>query len=257
MRKNNAKLLSVALAIIMVAGMFSFVWAETSELTFTALDKPMDFAELTEVDISKDCTIDIALPDTGHCKILLVPANKKIHYLSDGLISAEGTYQIPKKIGSDQIKKAFIVPKELEEDGDVVHTPNVTSWYVYENATIKWNLLDTSVNIDFDVVDIAKVTGIKFTLTDEDGNAFTRYSTGGNLVTLLKDCAVYWDSSAENYLNVTGDRVLSCAFRYRAEADDNGYWESSACTLDVPEMPTTLKVEIETTGKAYSAVFDL
>ena len=133
------------------------------------------------------------------------------------------------------------------DGGDIVHAPTITSWYDGGNGT---RLLDTSVNIDFDQVKIADVDKITFILKDGDEVLGTAVSKGENLETLLEDCASYWatvenpEEYYDSYLDVKGDRIISCAFATRTEENDNGYWVRSACTATDGVVPDGLEVRV-------------
>ncbi|MBO5884423.1 MAG: hypothetical protein J6Q51_01360 [Clostridia bacterium] len=140
---------------------------------------------------------------------------------------------------------------ERFDGGTKLYNAKISSWY---DGTDGVKYLDTSVKINFDEMEISKIEKITFELYQDDillGNAI---SQGENLVTLLKDCANYWDKSSDTYLEVTGKRVLSCAFRPREKEGDNGYWIRSKCTVSTDLIPNKLivrvlldKVEFETT----------
>lgn len=66
---------------------------------------------------------------------------------------------------------------------------------------------------------------------------WTRISAGGNLQTLLKDAAQYWKQTAETYLNVTGKRTLSAAFKNRVAEEDNDFWISSPLNITNETVP--------------------
>ena len=94
----------------------------------------------------------------------------------------------------------------------------ITSWYGADNA-----FLDTSVNINFDNIDISEIKSVKFSLYNDEVLLGTKVSTGSNLVTLLKDSAQYWGQTEATYKNVKGLRILSSAFKTSDKVVD-GYW---------------------------------
>lgn len=125
-------------------------------------------------------------------------------------------------------------------DETKVHTANITSWYPYEGV----DYLDTSVNINFDNVDIAEIDRITIELYQDDELLGNAISEGDNLVTLWKDCARYWEATAETYLEVKGDRTVSCAFTTRAEEEDNGFWVRSECSATPETTPNKLVAKV-------------
>lgn len=131
------------------------------------------------------------------------------------------------------------------DGGTKVHAVTVTSWYSDDTY------LDTSVNINFDEVKIADVTKVEFIAYVDGKVVGNAVSEGKNLVTLLKDCAQYWEQTAATYLETTGDRTMSCAFKTRTAEEDNGYWVRSACTLSAPTLPTQLKVIVTVDKTPY------
>lgn len=126
------------------------------------------------------------------------------------------------------------------DGGTKVHTPTITNWYTYENV----KYLDTSVNINFSEIKVADIKRITFELYKDDTLLGNAVSEGKNLETLLKDCAQYWDKTADTYTEVTGDRVLSCAFKERTEKEDNGFWVRSKCTATESNTGNVLKVKV-------------
>ena len=129
---------------------------------------------------------------------------------------------------------------QTQDGGTKVHAATITSWYEYEGV----NYLDTSVNINFDEVSISNVKKITFEIYNENTLLGNAVSEGENLVNLLKDAAQYWEQTADTYLEVTGDRILSCAFKNRTEQADNGYWVRSKCTATENEIPDKLVVKV-------------
>ena len=139
---------------------------------------------------------------------------------------------------------------EQLDGGTKLFNANISSWYDGVDG-VKY--LDTSVKINFDEIQISEIKKITFELYQDDTFLGNAISQDENLVSLLKDCANYWDKSSEEYLQVKGTRVLSCAFRQREESGDNGYWLRSKCTADINSIPNKLivrvlldKVEFET-----------
>ncbi|MGN1212998.1 MAG: hypothetical protein ACI4TZ_03045, partial [Christensenellales bacterium] len=133
------------------------------------------------------------------------------------------------------------------EDLSKVHSATITNWYEYSGE----NYIDTSVNINFDEIDIAKIDKVVFEIYKDNEVVGSAVSENDNLTTLLKDCAQYWDKTADTYLEVTGDRTMSCAFKTRTEANDNGYWVRSKCSLQNPELPTKLVVSVFVENTKY------
>ena len=131
-------------------------------------------------------------------------------------------------------------PLQKQDGGTKVHMPTITSWYEYEQESY----LDTSVNINFDEIKIADIKKITFELYDGETLLGNAVSEGNNLVSLLKDAANYWEQTEERYLDVTGDRTLSCAFKTRTEQADNGFWVRSKCTATPEEVPDGLIVKV-------------
>ena len=134
-----------------------------------------------------------------------------------------------------------------KDGGTLVHTPTITNWYEYESE----QYLDTSININFDEINIEDITKITFELYDGDTLLGNAVSEGENLETLLKDCAQYWGATAETYTEVTGDRTLSCAFQPRTESEDNGFWVRSECTAVTTEVPDKLVVKVVVDNVEY------
>lgn len=134
------------------------------------------------------------------------------------------------------------------DGGTIVHEATITNWYDYNSESY----LDTSVNIDFDQIKVEDIKKIEFTIYVENEVAGTAVSEGENLTTLLKDCAQYWDKTAETYTEVTGDRTISCAFKTRLQSEDNGFWVRSASSITSPTIPTQLKVVVETNSTRYT-----
>ena len=129
---------------------------------------------------------------------------------------------------------------ETKDGGTTVHNATITSWYEYENE----KYLDTSVNINFDDVKITEVKKVTFELYNGDTLLGNAVSEGKNLEKLLKDCAQYWDKTADTYTEVTGDRIMSCAFKTRTESSDNGFWVRSKCTATESSVPEKLVVKV-------------
>ena len=125
-------------------------------------------------------------------------------------------------------------------DETKVHLANITSWYDYEGT----QYLDTSVNINFDNLDIADIEKITFELYQDDELLGNAVSEGENLTTLLKDCAQYWDETEDTYLEVKGDRTISNAFTTRTEEEDNGFWVRSECSATPDSVPNHLVVKV-------------
>lgn len=124
------------------------------------------------------------------------------------------------------------------ELGTKLSSATITSWYGTENQ-----YLDTSVNIDFDQIDIENIVSVKFTLANDDAVLGTAISEGENLATLLADCEQYWNNTGD-YKDTTGVRTMSCAFSNRTTESDNGYWVRSACSATNASVPSDLKVEV-------------
>lgn len=138
-----------------------------------------------------------------------------------------------------------------ETDETKVHTANITSWYDYEET----KYLDTSVNINFDNLDIADIDKITFELYQDEELLGNAVSEGENLVTLLKNCAQYWEQTADTYLEVKGDRIISCAFTTRAEEEDNGYWVRSECSATPDSTPNRLVAKVLVGDVEYIAEY--
>lgn len=130
---------------------------------------------------------------------------------------------------------------ERLDGGTKLYNANISSWY---DGTDGVKYLDTSVKINFDEINISEIKKITFELYQDNTLLGNAISQGENLITLLKDCANYWDKSSETYLEVTGERVLSCAFRPREQKGDNGYWIRSKCTATVDVVPNKLMVRV-------------
>ena len=139
-----------------------------------------------------------------------------------------------------------------EVDETKVHTANITSWYDYEGT----QYLDTSVNINFDNLDIADIERITIELYQDDQLLGNAVSEGDNLVTLFKDCAQYWEATAATYLEVKGDRIISCAFTTRDEENDNGFWVRSECSATPASVPNKLIVKVLAGSTEYLAEYE-
>lgn len=125
-------------------------------------------------------------------------------------------------------------------NADMVYGATITSWYGSDNQ-----YLDTSVNFNFDNINISDIDMITFELYQGNELLGNAISTGNNLVTLFEDCAQYWEiETDETYLDVSGNRTLSCAFSTRTEANDNGYWVRSTCTATSDNTPNRLIVKV-------------
>lgn len=138
-----------------------------------------------------------------------------------------------------------------ETDETKVHSANITSWYEYDGA----QYLDTSVNINFDNLNIADIDKITFELYQDDQLLGDAVSEGDNLVTLLKDCAQYWEQTEDTYLEVKGDRTISCAFTTRTETNDNGFWVRSECSATPENVPNKLVVKVLVGDVEYVAEY--
>lgn len=139
------------------------------------------------------------------------------------------------------------------EDDTIVHSATVTSWWDY---TVDARGLDTSVNINFDNLDIQDIDRITFEIYDEEALLGNAISEGDNLTNLLKECAQYWDASEDTYLEVKGDRILSCAFLTLDEETDDEMWVRSACSLTEPELPTKLVVKVLAGNNEYISTYE-
>lgn len=128
-----------------------------------------------------------------------------------------------------------------KEDETKVHSAVVTSWW---QAQEDRKGLDTSVNINFDNLNIEDIDKITFEIYQDDEIIGSAVSEGENLTNLLKDCAQYWDETEETYLEVTGDRTISCAFFTLNEEENDDFWVRSACSIEEPEVPTNLIVKV-------------
>lgn len=141
---------------------------------------------------------------------------------------------------------------ETLDGGTKLFGANITSWYEGSD-NVKY--LDTSVTINFDEIDISEISKIKFELYQDDTLLGNAVSEGNNLISLLKNCANYWGKDEDTYLEVVGERILSCAFRPREESGDNGYWIRSKCTASVNSVPNGLKVTITLDDIAYETSY--
>ena len=137
--------------------------------------------------------------------------------------------------------------------------PSMTSWYPIGGE----NYLDTSVNIDFDKIDIESIEEIKFEVFDDTDLVGSAVSSGDELVNLFRDCDQYWNQGAgdDGWKDTTGKWPLSCAFKYRAQDDDvndNQYWDRSAFKVDAysVDQPTKLSVAVKTTEGEYRTTGD-
>ncbi|MGI1659841.1 MAG: cell wall-binding repeat-containing protein [Desulfitobacterium sp.] len=157
-----------------------------------------------------------------------------------------------KQIVSDAGNVEIVAPNYsiFIKDVSKVFGANITSWYGEGNQ-----LLDTSVNFDFDIINVSDIDSIKFSLCNNDELLGTRLSTGANLVTLLKDCAQYWEKTADTYTKVKGKRTMSAAFSTRTEQNDNSYWISSPCTATNAYIPNRLVVEVFVDNVTYTATY--
>ena len=139
-----------------------------------------------------------------------------------------------------------------KDGGTLVHTPTITNWYEYEGE----QYLDTSITINFDEINVEDIKKITFELYNDDTLLGNAVSEGENLVTLLKDCAQYWEATADTYTEVTGNRILSCAFQPRTETEDNGFWVRSKCTAVVDEVPNKLVVKVVVDNIEYESTLE-
>lgn len=132
---------------------------------------------------------------------------------------------------------------------DAVYGANITSWYPIGDKMY----LDTSINFDFDKFNIEDIQWIRFSLMDENNLIIAqRFSTNKNLDTLLSDAAQYWGRDYGDYADMTGIRILSCAFTSR-HGGNNGYWVSSGAELDVNVIPAKLLVQVKINEHIYTS----
>lgn len=152
-----------------------------------------------------------------------------------------GTISDIKQIVSDKGGVTITAPNYQIFINDVskVFGANITGWYGEDNA-----YLDTSVNFNFDSIQITDINSVKFSLYQNGILMGTALSNGENLVNLLKDCAQYWEKTADTYTEVKGIRIMSSAFKNRTEANDNGYWLRSECAATNTSIPNGLVVEV-------------
>lgn len=130
-----------------------------------------------------------------------------------------------------------ITPKN---DATILYGANYTNWYEYNSE----NYLDTSVTINFDKIKVEDIDKVTFEIYNGETLLGNAVSKGNNLETLLKDCAQYWDKTADTYLEVKGARIMSCAFKTRAEEEDNNYWVRSKCTIEEGNLPSHVVVKM-------------
>jgi hypothetical protein len=158
-----------------------------------------------------------------------------------------GTYLISTATGLDATKCYYMhrIPfgkASYVVDGATLITPvqgtlinaGISGWYGPSGE-----LLDTSVEFDFDRLNITDITKVVFILQDRTTNAIlaTAVSEGTNLANLFGDCAQYWGSTLGNYSGITGIRTLSNAFKNRAVEEDNTYWVRSASAITPATHP--------------------
>ena len=129
--------------------------------------------------------------------------------------------------------------EDAQNNGEI-SAPTITGWY----ESGEENLLDTSINIDFDKVSAENIHSIKFTLYDGQTMLGIRECSGDQVETLLKDCAQYWDQTEGTWSEVEGVRTLSCAFKNRTSEAKSDFWTSTTCTATPGETPNRLIVEI-------------
>ncbi|AGA70553.1 cell wall-binding protein [Desulfitobacterium dichloroeliminans LMG P-21439] len=183
--------------------------------------------------------------DNGSNPSLGAPATR--FTLNSGIIAEA------KQIVSDAGNVEIVAPPNYSvftKDASKVFGANITSWYGDENK-----YLDTSIYFDFDIVNVSDIDSIKFSLYNNNELLGTRFSNGDNLVNLLKDCAQYWEKSADTYTEVKGKRTMSAAFSTRTEESNNSYWISSACTATNASVPNQLVVEVVFDNVTYMATY--
>lgn len=141
---------------------------------------------------------------------------------------------------------------ETQDGGTKLYDANISSWY---QGTDEIMYLDTSVKINFDEINILEIKKIIFKIYDNENVIGSAISEGKNLTSLLQNCATYWDKTPQTYNEVTGERILSCAFRTREEAGDNGYWVRSKCSATTEKIPNKLVVTILLKEIKYETVY--
>lgn len=136
---------------------------------------------------------------------------------------------------------------KVNAESDVIFSPKIRCWE--KNGSFCY--LDTTVNIDFDKVDVLEIESITFEILDNGQLLGSAISKGENLEHLLKYCSTFWGQTPSTYTSVTGQRTLTCKFRELQTTHDNGYWIRSPLSANQEVLPSTVRVTLTTNSQTY------
>lgn len=120
---------------------------------------------------------------------------------------------------------------ETKDGGTLVHDASLTGWRSYqgeETGNKQYNLLDTSVVINFDELKIGDIDKITFELYKNDDMFGNAVSENEKLDALFQECLKYWKDSEQHTFDavsdVRGNQTLSCNF-YTLENPDEAVFD--------------------------------
>ena len=145
-----------------------------------------------------------------------------------------------------------------EDGGTKVYNANITSWYSESPK-----LLDTSVTLNFDEIQIGEVSKITFELYKDETKLGDAVSEGEKLVNLFNEAKIYWEKSAgvyyaetDDYKTITGNgRILSCAFKTLTQVEEGDCWVRSANTASEQNDANKLVVKVLVNNVEYTTSF--
>lgn len=135
---------------------------------------------------------------------------------------------------------------QTKDGGNLVHDASLTGWRNYqgeETGNQQYNLLDTSVVINFDQLKITDIDKITFQLYKNDDLLGSAESENEKLNALFEECLKYWKDGEQHAFDavsdVRGNQTLSCNFytlENPEEAVFDDIWTYSANSVKQGEV---------------------